>query len=172
LSRPLMQNGISELERMFETGSADPRMLEALAHELSFRSVPRAATLLSKVRRAAAGTSGTLTPNQQALFEHRTSVGTQCSLLSPQSVQSKETVAESTEVQVQPSLSIEEACKVLKVSSNASWDTIEHARRAIVEMARPDRLAKENSANCQVLRQEACLANAALHTLLQMRRAR
>lgn len=171
MSRPLMQNGISELERLFETGSADPQMLEALAHELSFRSVPRAATLLSKVRRAAAGTPEMPAPSQQALFEHRTSAATRPSLPIPQSVQSKETVAESNEVQAQPSLSIEDACKILKVSSNASWDTIEHARRAIVEMARPDRLAKESSAKCQALRLEARLANAALHALLQMRRA-
>jgi len=166
-----MQNGISELERLFETGSSDPQMLEALAHELSFRSVPRAAMLLSKVRRAAAGRSETPPPNQQALFEHGTSVATPPSLLNTQSVQSKGTVSGGTEVQAQPSLSIEDACKILKVSSSASWDTIEHARRAIVEMARPDRLAKENGAKCQALAQEARLANAAFHTLLQMRRA-
>jgi DnaJ-domain-containing protein 1 len=69
-------------------------------------------------------------------------------------------------------LSIEDACRILKVSSNATWDTIENARRAIVEMARPDRLAKESSAKCETLRQEGRLANAAFHALLQMRRAR
>ena len=171
MTRPLMQNGIAELERMFESCHADPQILEALESELKFRSVPRATTLLTKVRRAMNGAPILPSASQDAQFES--------TLLVPEQIQLRIAITDSDSAapeirEPEPPLnvSVEDAYKILKVAPNASWDSIERSRRTIVELTRPDRLEKLNEERRQALRLDALRANAALDALLQDRRAR
>ena len=171
MTRPLMQNGIAELERMFESCQADPQILEALESELKFRSVPRATTLLTKVRRAMNGAPILPTASQDALFENTASVPRQIQL--PIAITDSDSAAP-TKREPEPPLkvSVEDAYKILKVAPSASWDSIEQSRRTIVELTRPDRLENLNEERRQALRLDALRANAALDALLQERRAR
>lgn len=54
MSRPLMQNSISELEKMFSTSSSDSSVLSRLENELKFRQTQRAGVLFEKVKKAVA----------------------------------------------------------------------------------------------------------------------
>ena len=56
MARPLMQQGIAQLEKMFCTAPADSRTLKRLEHELQHRQVPRAIALLEKVEAALSST--------------------------------------------------------------------------------------------------------------------
>lgn len=172
MTRPLMQNGVAELERMFESSQADPKILAALESELKFRSVPRAATLLTKVRRAMNGAPILPTVRQDALFEHAVPVPQQTQL--PITISDSDGAAPTKSELGERSLqvSVEEACKILKIAPNASWDLIEQARRSIVELARPDRIEKLNEEKRRELRLNAAKANAALNALIEARKAR
>lgn len=171
MTRPLMQNGIAELERMFESSQADPQMLEALEAELKLRSVPRATTLLAKVRRAISGAPIVPAASQEVLFEHRVAEPSQGQLPIAMAAANSTPVAKK-EPEPPLQVSVEDAYKILKISQNASWDSIEQSRRTIVELARPDRLEKLGEEKRQALRLDALKANAALNALLQARRAR
>lgn len=166
MSRPLIQNGIAELERLFEQNKTHPEMLRTLETELTFRSVPRAVTLLQKVRRVLSGREASTVPEQKALFE-RSSVP-----LSPPSLAPIITApASSIKPPATPALSVEEAYKVLRVTPNSSWDEIENARRQLVDKARPDRLQNVSGDKRAVILQEARMANVAHQVLFQIRRA-
>jgi len=172
VTRPLMQNGIAELERMFESSQSDPQILDALESELRFRSVPRAATLLNRVRKAMNGHPDAPAASQELLFGHDVSVPIQEAQF-PTALPVQNT-RESRKRETEPALivSVDDACKILKVTANASWDSVEHSRRAIVELARPDRLEKFAEAKRKALQQDALEANAALKALFEARRAR
>lgn len=57
MERPYFQHSISQLEALFEQSQSDPRVLAVLAHELQFRTMPRAAKLRAKVSEVLAITS-------------------------------------------------------------------------------------------------------------------
>jgi len=169
VTRPLMQNGIAELERKFESSQADPQILEALEFELKFRSVPRAAALLNKVRRAMNGAPIFPTATQDALFEQIVSVPQQVQLAITKNDPDGAAPAK-REPEPPLQISVADAYRILKVAPNASWDAIEHARRSVVELARPDRLQGVDEDKRQAVRLDALNANAALNVLLQARR--
>ena len=52
-TRPYMSKSIVELEALFAAGAAEPIELERLSHELAHRKVPKAVSLLAKVKAAA-----------------------------------------------------------------------------------------------------------------------
>lgn len=52
MPRPLMRNGIAELEQLFSSAKGDIKILQTLEEELKHRNVPRAMALLDKVQRA------------------------------------------------------------------------------------------------------------------------
>ncbi|MEY4749631.1 MAG: hypothetical protein RIQ60_1845 [Pseudomonadota bacterium] len=54
MPRPLMHLRIGDLEEMFASAAGKPDVLRQLEHELQFRQVPRALTLLDKVQRSKA----------------------------------------------------------------------------------------------------------------------
>jgi hypothetical protein len=156
---------------MFESGQADPQILEVLESELKLRSVPRAASLLAGVRRAISGAPSLPAASQEVLFEHRLAKPKQTQL--PVSVEAANN-APVAKREPEPSMqvSIDDACKILKVPPNASWGSIEQSRRTIVELARPDRLGKSGEEKRQAPCFDALKANAALNALLRARRAR
>lgn len=50
MPRPLMQQGIGQLEAMFAKGKADTKLLKQLEHELQYCQVLRSVALLSEVQ--------------------------------------------------------------------------------------------------------------------------
>lgn len=57
MTRPLMRQGIAQLEALYSASATDLKSLKQLQHELKFRQVPRAVSLLEKVEKAFAGSS-------------------------------------------------------------------------------------------------------------------
>ncbi|MEQ1661396.1 MAG: AAA domain-containing protein [Thiobacillus sp.] len=47
--RPYINQGIDQLQQTFEAAASDPQVLKAIRHELCFRTVPRAQTLLFRI---------------------------------------------------------------------------------------------------------------------------
>jgi DnaJ-domain-containing protein 1 len=160
MNRPLIQRRIDELEAMFEAEQGDPDALRLLEAELAFRSVPRAATLLNKVKRVIGGGTVLPSPRQDILFDHKRPVASQIPLL-------EET--QSTHGPPIPTMTLEDALKVLKVTTSTPWESIETSRRQAVERARPDRLASLSKEKRSAVKEEARVANAAYLVLLQAR---
>jgi hypothetical protein len=66
-------------------------------------------------------------------------------------------------------MSVEQAYRILKVTSAASWDAVEFSRRQLVARAQPDRVAGLEPAKRKGLQDEARVANIAYKTLLNTR---
>jgi hypothetical protein len=81
MSRPLIQRRIHELEAMFEAEQEDPDALRLLEAELAFRSVPRATTLLEKVKRVLSGGIVLSSAKKNDLFDRSTPIAMQVPLL-------------------------------------------------------------------------------------------
>lgn len=157
--RPLIQRRIHELEAMFETKHEDLDALRSLEAELAFRSVPRATTLLGKVKRALGGGIVLPSTKQDDLFNQRTSVAMQDLPLKEIPKAAVPTI---------PAMTYEDALKVLKVKSGAAWEMIELSRRQAVDRARPDRLTALSEQKRNEMREEARRANAAYYVLLRL----
>ncbi len=162
MSRPLIQKRIDELEAMFDAEKGDPDALRLLENELAFRSVPRATTLLNKVKRVLAGGTVASEAKQDELFAHRAPGAVQVPLMPVKPTSSPKPVI---------SMTIDEALKVLKVTASTGWEAVEQSRRDAVERARPDRLTSLSEAKRRTLREDARSANAAYLVMLQARKA-
>ena len=55
MQRPLMQQGVAQLEALFAASRGDLRVLKQLEDELTHRQVPRAVALLAEVQKAIRG---------------------------------------------------------------------------------------------------------------------
>lgn len=66
-------------------------------------------------------------------------------------------------------MTVEQAYRVLKVTSASPWDAIEFSRRDLVARAQPDRVTKLEPTKRKVLQDEAREANIAYKVLLQAR---
>lgn len=118
MARPLMQSRIGELENLFEASNSNLDVLHNLVHELQFRQVPRALALLERVQRAqAAFDAGKTAPPLPSPRRH---------------IEVIERSPPST-----PSMSIDDAYRLLNVTPGAGWETIEQARRATVQKSSP-----------------------------------
>lgn len=179
MARPLMQKGIAELEAMFGAAQGDARVLKQLEAELRHRQVPRALTLLDKVQRALPAATPPATrsaepPRQPAAAK----VAPQPELWPPVVQPPPATVprepmappAGQGEAQPpaapSPSFSVEAACQLLKVPPTASWEAIELARRKLVDLAHPSRvaaMAADKGAAAQETARQANAAYTALH---------
>ncbi len=145
---------------MFESEQGDPLALHLLEVELSFRSVPRATKLLANVKRALGGNTVQPAAKQNVLFEHKPAVAVQVPLL-------KETP--NLHPSPQPTMTVEDALKVLKVNSGAPWEAVEFSRRRAVDRARPDKLANLSADDRRSLKEGARRANVAYLVLLKTR---
>ena len=179
MARPLMQKGIAELEAMFGATPSDARVLKQLEAELRHRQVPRAVTLLEKVQRALPAAAA---PATRAVEPPRQPVAAKVAP-QPELWPVGEPVAQTSEPPVRevqlppesgakpsvaplPSLSVEAACQVLKVPPTAPWEAIELARRQLVDLAHPRRvaaLAADKRAAAQETARQANAAYTALH---------
>jgi hypothetical protein len=159
MSRPLMQSRIQDLEDLFATSRAKLDVLRQLEHELQFRQVPRALTLLEQVQQAQASASTATGGATAAGFPVRpmAATGQQLSLLETPTLVcapqvSGHTAVSGAQVPVPttmsafpqptaqtpaPAMSLDAAHKLLKVAPGAPWDAVELARRKVVQPSSP-----------------------------------
>ena len=192
MRRPLMQNGIAQLESLFAASMDDVKVLKKLQEELRHRQVPRAVVLAEKVERALGGAKTpagppTATPAGRTIAQiptvtpkvHQPDLWT-----SPNG---------STHVQVPPApavrsaapeaiallkpalaatasvMGLDEAYKLLKVTPGSNWEAIELARRQLVQRAHPTAICSLDTEQRHEAQASARRANAA-YTVLRASR--
>ena len=171
--RPLIQRGVGQLEEMFVKGRSDPELLKQLVHELQFRQVPRAVALMTEVR-SAMDAIATAPPSSPGASVPRTVKGSQQpELWSSQvdGITSGPTKAGDFNQENAPrpaaplDMSLEEACKALRTTPGATWESIEQMRRQLVQQASPIRTTTMSEDKRSQLQAEARRVNAAYATL-------
>lgn len=179
MPRPLMQHGVSQLEALFASSKANLKVLKQLEHELQFRQVPRALALLEQVQ-VAIPTEGTapapVTPvappvKQPDLWSQPPVVqpttpppSAQRSPAQPAVPVSRPATTVATP-RPGPSMTFDDACKVLKVSPTSPWPEVEQVRRQLVELSHPERVASLTPERRDHVRAEAQRVNVAYAVL-------
>lgn len=177
MSRPLMQHGVGQLEELFGREKANRKILLQLQEELKHRQVPRAVALLGKVRKALkdldapevpVGISPPLTASTETAVSNRESEaipnqfsGDSTARVAPEEVQ--------PQVPAIPAMSATEAYGLLGVSPSASWESIETARRTIVQKASPTKVKDKAPAERSQFINEAKRANMAYALIQRLR---
>jgi hypothetical protein len=190
MPRPLMQHGVGQLEEMFASGKADPKVLEQLENELQYRKVPRAVALLAEVQ--AAMYSGAVSPQiptapapPQVRAPAPAQVSQQPDLwgrpAAPPTVAAPIRAGTSTVTPPEarpvaakapaspPAMPLDDAYKVLTVSPGATWESIEHTRRTLVQQSHPARWKTLTAEKRAQTLTEARRVNAAYAALSQAR---
>lgn len=175
-NRPMARLGVADLEEIFQKQGDDLTILSRIKHELSFRQVPRALALQEKIRKVESnhkqrlepqGTTSTAKPST-APSGSSSSPTKQLDLLGTGSKKfaepkqetllvSQETV--SFEPEPLPQLTLEDACKILKVSIGDIWEKVELARRKIVQKSSPLVTRGMPTEQAKELLSEAAFAN-------------
>ena len=188
MARPLMQVGVGQLEELFAKSRSDQTVLRQLEHELQYRQVPRAVSLLGEVQAvlyralpltppAAARTMPTAptTPaGQPGLWDRSTQQ------LAPAPV--PPVVPEQPAVRPLPlppamkpaappvvAVPAEDAYKAFKATSGSTWESIEQTRRLLVQRCHPERLKAMTPERRSSALAEARWVNAAYATLSRVR---
>ena len=185
-TRPYMQFGVAQLEELFEKSKSDSDVLKQLAHELQHRQVPRAVTLLEKVRAQMNGAKDLFSlapgvkvdqkpsgnaPKPRAYAvpsiekpdnetNVRTSLGGAPLVTTVQSKPAQAPI---------PIMTVEEAYRALKVALGATWESIEQSRRLLVQKASPTQPVALSSAQREQALTQARRVNAAYETLWRSR---
>ena len=188
MSRPLMQHGVGQLEEMFAKGKSDPKVLKHLELELQYRQVPRAVALLAEVQSAMYG--GTPATPAVASPAHQTARAPAMAPVEP-SLWERPPPALPAAIPVAiqprplapaisppvarpqspplPTMPLEEACKVLKTTPRAAWESIEQTRRLTAQQSHPSLLKQLNDEKRAQALNDAKRANAA-YVVLQAAR--
>lgn len=182
MTRPLMQRGVEQLEALFKASKGDLVWLRQLEDELKHRQVPRAVALLEKVRAAMAALNSQAPkasgappaptvagPAAQPELWERPVVNAPVvppavapkPSTPPVSVAPRPAPAPQPAPPAVPSMPLEEACKVLAVTLATPWQEVESARRKLVDVSHPERLAALPSERKDQMRFVARRANAA-----------
>lgn len=187
MARPLMQRRIEQLEELFRTTGKDEKALQQLEHELGFRQAPRARALLLRVQAVlaqksaqVAPTAATNAPTQGDLLAQNGQIDLpvpaptewkpRVPVFTPPPIRSLPPPPTTpTTEPLSPSMSAAEAYKVLGVPPSATWDVIELARRHIVQLAHPQRLASIAADKRAAAQAEARRANEACAAIRQAR---
>lgn len=190
MSRPLMQQGIGQLEMLFTSSKTDVQVLKQLEHELQNRKVPRAVALLAEVQAAMYGATSAMsrtstsqaTPvrplaSQQPPHWERPAapppaVGTSQSVPprpAPPSRMMDATAAAKPAAPQVPTMPIEDSYRLLKATAGSTWESIEQTRRQLVQQSDPVRLKSMNSDRRAQALAEAKRVNAAYAVLSQAR---
>jgi len=178
--RPLMNRGIVELEQMFEEAEDDPKVLRGLADELECRNTNRALALLTEVQSALSsqGSKAAKPAAQFPLLPIASEIESQPQLQSKtvtrtparelrvggqssQASSGREAIGSVAVEAARLPLTLEAAYRILKVSGSASWQSVELARRGIVQRASPEALEGESDLSRSVLLTRASEANLA-----------
>lgn len=190
MARPLMQHKIAQLEEMFARSKSETRVLKQLEDELQCRHVPRAVALLAQVQDAlrdvASATGAAPQPHESrpvvmqlpsqrpgpapSIGAPRPVTGATSPTPSP-SPGSHLGAAAKPEPQsrVAPEMTVEEACRVLRATPGAAWESIEQARRQLVQQAIPARLAAMSAVERSKVQEAARRANEAYGVLSRQR---
>jgi hypothetical protein len=189
MPRPLIQQRIGQLEEMFVKGKSDPKVLKLLEHELQHRQVPRAVALRAEVQAAMFG--GAVAPQAPTvpaasparrpipISSHSDMWGRPAALpvvSPPASVRTVAPAAKPPEPSptvkapaLPPTMLLEDACSILKTIPGATWESIEQARRALVQQSHPSRWKTLSSEKRAQALAETERVNAAYAALAQAR---
>lgn len=201
MKRTLMQLGIGALEGMFEASKGDAKALRQLENELQHRQVPRAVALLEQVQLAMKRVASSVLPRaQDELPLEPPAAQTPVAVPPPPSDPPKPAVtvsapaAQATPSNVPqpasspvalpaavpqtgserdpiPPMSLEDACKLLKVTLASPWQEVERARRNLVLLSHPRHVVGMLPERQEAVRTEARRVNAA-YAALSAARAR
>lgn len=179
MPRPLMQHGVGQLEALFASSKVNLKVLKQLEHELQFRQVPRALALLEQVQAAipTAGSApaptetGAVPVKQPDLWTQTPTV--QTTTTPPTSVQRPSGqpttpashLATAITPRPGPTMTFEDACKVLKVSPTSPWQVVEQSRRQLVQLSHPERVRSLTLEQREQVRTEAQRVNRAYAVL-------
>lgn len=177
-ARPLLRHSVGQLEELFTQKSADTETLNALAAELQHRSVPRATALLRKVTIALKRGNPMVQSAPAAVFVPPLIVQAQPTSMPRPPVPKVQRAAILPKTILDPlktstesaRMSLEDAYKVLRVTSTASWAEVEQARVKIVQRAHPNAVAELSAEKRAALQAEAKRANAAYASIAASRR--
>jgi hypothetical protein len=166
-----------ELEKLFATSHSDEKMLRALENELGFRQVPRAVALLADVQAVLNGTrhmtsSDPRPMTRQEPFPTRQPELWEAIPLPPPTSTPPMTIplrprteaSEST-----PTMTVEEAYKILRATASSTWESIEQIRRQLVQKAHPDNVVGMSADKRSAIQSEANRANVAYSVLRRSR---
>jgi hypothetical protein len=194
----MMQMGVGQLEELFAKSKADQRVLKQLEHELGFRQVQRAMTLLGQVQTALKASMSGLSPAAAPAPAEQVQppptvnppptavsaaprAAVQVSLPFPTAAVSPAVplpvarpvpVVPAVPVASRPAappapatatpllqISLEDACRILKVLPGDTWEQIEQSRRKLVMRSHPEKLAGLGPAQALQARAEAMRVN-------------
>jgi hypothetical protein len=181
MPRPLLKFRISDLEEMFAERPADSALLDRLQHELKYRQTPRAAALFRKVK-AAVSRAEKEAPSCVQLPEQSTT-STPCitcgpprgagaeplPLMFPAQDPPREPSQSLTGGQVCIPTEVSQAYALLKISPGSSWESVESARRKLVQQASPTCTLSMSVGDRERLNKQAGLVNAAYALLAKQR---
>lgn len=191
--RPLMQQGVGQLEALFASSRADLKVLKQLEHELQYRQVPRAVALLAEVRAAMCGATSAppliaaptrpptlipAPPPQQPTLWKRPPVPPPVTV-APPVVQPRPAALVTKALEApaaakpsppaMPAMPLEDAYKLLKATTGSTWESIEQTRRQLVQQSHPGRLKSMSAERRAQALAEAKRVNAAYVVLSQAR---
>lgn len=189
MRRPYISYKILQLEELFASKKDNTTVLRNLQAELRHRNVPRALGLLEQVERVLS-TLHSPGPDTVAVAK-QSEQGTQPDLWGRRQGTSAPEKLTLPPIRIQPddegaghylneaasmsrpskmggglAVSVEDAYRLLKVAATSKWETVELARRTIVQAAHPDAIAKLPSDRQEQLKRAAERANAAYLVLL------
>lgn len=190
MPRPLMQHGVGQLKEMFASGKADPRVLKQLETELQYRQVPRAVALLAEVQAAMyGGTVALQVPTVPAPPPARAPapapVSQQPDLWGRYAAPPIVAAPPATPIRAgtpavkppeappvatsPPAMPLDDACRILKATPGATWESIEQTRRSLVQQSHPSRWKTLSAEKRAQTLTEARRVNAAYAALSQAR---
>ena len=170
-ARPFLRSTIVELEDLYAAKRTDADTLNALMAELQFRNVPRAIALLAKVKAALSGETP-LTPSAQPELFTPSSLPLASPLPPPQppaGIFPKPIPKSLGREPEAPTMALDEAYKILRVTAGSPWEQVEQARAMIVQRSHPDSILEVSPEKRSATIAEARLANAAYVALQRAR---
>ena len=193
MKRPLMQHGVGQLEELFAKSKVDAKALKQLENELQYRQAPRAVALLAEVRAAMHCANGfgapapATTPAPKASPPNQPDLWTSLPPSVPQMPPIRPIAAPTAHTPVTvraaepaptaltpfvrevPTMTVDDACKILKTTSGATWESIEQTRRLLVQQSSPLRTSTMSAEKRAQVLAEARRVNDASWTLSRNR---
>lgn len=192
MPRPLKPLGVRQLEELFARSKTDLKALKHLADELQYRQVPRAVALLTEVQAAMSSASlatTTTQPQTCAKLEPQNPSNGQNDMwdrplaappiltknmptprpAASASGNSQSPAIASSQPRAAPTMTVDDACKLLGVAAGATWESIEQSRRLLVKQSHPERVASMSSIKREQARDGARRVNDAYAVLLRLR---
>ena len=188
MARPLMQVGVGQLEELFAKSKSDQTMLRQLEHELQYRQVPRAVSLLGEVQAVLYGAPPSTPPAAARTMPTTPTTPAGQPELWDRSTQQPAPAIVPTVVPERPAVRpllvppaakpaalpliavpVEDAYKAFKATPGSTWESIEQTRRLLVQQCHPERLKAMTPERRSSALADARWVNAAYATLSRVR---